>query len=653
VTSDDRSAVARRRARWIAFLVVLAAVAATVIQTGWMEGVKAHLSSTQGSTRTAVPLRLLLQAARKTVDVPAALAAAAALFAFLEIVRVCWRQARDPASGGLAALLPRGAIGLWLLGLPAAWTFVRWHFAPGVMAGFDVDLHVSTVALAAQEISEGRWPRWTDAWYLGFPILQHYGAAYYLPAAALAALVGDVRFGAKAVVALWHLAAAPGAYLLARECGASRGAAFVAAIAYVACPYFGVTLALVGSLTAAPVIALTPLALFFAIRTARGTNGLGSAAGWGLTLASLAWAHPGYALQVAALSVAAAAVAGGRGVLTRGFAIRGATALALAVLAALPLLVENLVEGLPQEGAAPGVAYFLRPGVPDAGLLASSLRWSVTWKTPPAGYLGAAFVALGLVGLWLLARRGPLRAWAVVPLVVLLWTGGGFYQARALLLLPATLLPGLARALSATAARAPAYAVLLGAVLAIDAAAGNLFSPYRRDLEDFQSALHEEARTQGRGRTILLSRDDRGVLSAGEWQVGYEAPLRTLTGGFREAAPPAYRKHLDLLDRTARDPTLEEEGLAEELASYEVVSIRVLDRRRLLPADPIPARRLAAARERTGPPDKDYMGSSIVMRTPWYRTPIGRLAGPALAVFAAFAIRRRRLRSSPAAPSTP
>src|SRR5947207_9736256 len=152
------------------------------------------------------------------MDLVSGIALAAIVFSLAEAVRIAWTAARAGGAAALSGLLPRRRLSRALLLLAIAWTYLRWHASPGFIAGFDVDLHASTVALAAKEISEGRYPAWTDAWYLGFPLLRYYGAAYYLPAAALAALT-DVRFGVKAVACVWHLAAVPSAYALARETG--------------------------------------------------------------------------------------------------------------------------------------------------------------------------------------------------------------------------------------------------------------------------------------------------------------------------------------------------------------------------------------------------------------------------------------------------
>lgn len=586
MTPDPRPDFVRVRSRLVFAYALIAAACATAIQVGWMERAKAFLARDFGISRGPVSLSRLFEAATRTVDPFAAAFAAIALFAFLETVRLVWRQSR-PRSGGLgggaSALLPRTALGRVSLLLLATWALVRWHAAPGVMAGFDVDLHVSTVALAAQQVAEGRWPAWTDAWYLGFPLCQYYGGLYYVPAAALAVLFGgDVRVGSKVALALWHLAAAPSAYLLAREVGASRGASLVSGVAYAASPYFGATLAWVGSMTAAPVIALAPAVLRFAIRTARGNDVPAAALGWGLSLGFTAWAHPAYAVQVAALSALVACVAGGKLLASRRFALLAGMAVGAAVLAALPVVVAHL-RGYPRPDAMPGAASFLAPHVPDFSLLGRSLRWSVAWPGAVGGYLGVTVVAFSVVGLVLLSRRGPLRAWLVPVAVVLLWTGGGFYQSRALLLLPVVLLPALAVAIDWVAARRPRVAVVAVALLAVDLAAGNLFSPYRADLEDYQRALSDEAARQADDRTVLLAADGLKPLAAGEWQVGGEAPLRTLTGGFREAAGPEYPALLAVLDRVRLDPSVQDPDLLRTLAGYRVTSIRVIERRRLTP----------------------------------------------------------------------
>jgi hypothetical protein len=173
----------------------------------------------------------------------------------------------------------------------------------------------------------------------------------------------------------------------------------------------------------------------------------------------------------------------------------------------------------------------------------------------------------------------------VLSLLVVLWSGSGFVSQRTLLLLPATLLPLFGLGLSWLAANRPRAAVVAVALLALDLGVGSLWSPYRADLEDFGRSLAEETAHQGSGRTVLLSCAVWGC-EAGEWQVGYESPLRTLTGGFREAAPDTYEYLNGLVQRIAKDPRVVDNELAVEASLVGVASVRVLTTRKVMPRDP-------------------------------------------------------------------
>lgn len=571
----------------------IAALAATVLQVGWLERVKARLVAAGAVTRAT-----LADAVPATVGVDGVLATLALLLAAFLAVRAARAAARGPA--GLASLVPATALGRLGLMLLTTWTFVRWHASPGALVGFDLDLHAAHTALVADELRAGRFPSWTDAWYLGFPLLRFYGATFYLPAAGLAAALDDVRVAVKVVTAAWQLLAAPAAYALARATGATRGHAMLAGVAYAACPFFVNTLAHLGSLTAAPVIALAPAALAASIRAGRG-EGLRHGVLLGAAGALLVGAHPAYAVQVAVLCglafVATAVVAAPR---AGRVVVAGVAAAVVAVLGAAPVLAAWAFDGLPRAGTAPGAFELVRPGRPNPEALRFLVAWSPRPEVTATGYLGLAtllFAALGLVA----RRDGPRRAGLAVLLAatVVSWCGPGFVRERALLLLPAVLVPAVAAGVGAL--RRPGLAVVGIVLLLGDLGIGNLASPYRADLAPLAGDQRALAARLGRERAILVATDAEGRATAGEWQVAPETPLRTFLGGFREAAPatydamratveaaaedrgvedPAFRRHLELLGgatvatlahgrvaTTARAPAASSVGFATGLAS--------------------------------------------------------------------------------------
>src|SRR5204863_3756188 len=65
-----------RRSAWIALALVVAAVAATWLQLGWMERMKADMASVKGASRDAVGAGRLWTAVRRSFDVGAGIAVA-------------------------------------------------------------------------------------------------------------------------------------------------------------------------------------------------------------------------------------------------------------------------------------------------------------------------------------------------------------------------------------------------------------------------------------------------------------------------------------------------------------------------------------------------------------------------------------------------
>jgi hypothetical protein len=442
--------------------------------------------------------------------------------------------------------------------LLATWTFVGGTRARAPR-GLRLDLHAAHTALVADELRAGRVP-WTDAWYLGFPLLRYYGATFYLPPRARGGPRRRPRGreGDDRGVLPRPPRARPRDRRDARQ-------AMLAGVAYAACPFFVNTLAHLGSLTAAPVIALSPAALAASIRAGRG-EGLRHGVLAGAAGALLVGAHPAYAVQVAVLCVLAFVATAVTSAPRAGRVVAaGVAAAVVAVLGAAPVLAAWALDGLPRAGTAPGAFELVRPGKPNP----EALRFLVTWSPRPevtaTGYLGLAtllFAALGLVA----RRDGPRRAGlaALLAATVVSWCGPGFVRERALLLLPAVLVPAVAAGLGAL--RRPGLAVVGVVLLLADLGVGNLASPYRADLAPLARDQRDLAARQGATARSSSRSTPRAVRrrASGRWprDAAAHVPRR-----LREAAPdvrrdaghcggaaedrgvddPAFRRHLELL----------------------------------------------------------------------------------------------------------
>lgn len=598
--------------------VAITALAATVLQVGFLERMKAHVVAARSLGR-----REVADAARAALGLDAVLALAALVVAAVLVVRAVRAAARGP---GLASLVPGSRLGRLALLVLGTWTFVRWHASPGALVGFDLDLHAAHTALVAQEVQAGRVPAYTDAWYFGFPLLTHYGVAFYLPAGALAAWT-DVRTAVKAVAALWHLLAAPAGYALARATGASRGTSLAAGVGYAASPFFVTTLAHLGSLTAAPVVALLPALLASSIRAGRG-EGARHAVRAGAGAAALVLAHPAYAVLGAAAGALAFALSAATAAPRWRPVLVGALVAALVgALGALPVIAAFLLDGLPRAEAAPSALALVAPGPLNPEALGLLFTWSLRpAQATPTGYLGWTLAALFVVGLAVgsASRDAGRRRAGLLSLVlvatVLAWSGPGFVRERALLLLPAAMLPALATGLAALP-RGRWLAIAAGLVL-LDLTVGGLASPYRKDREPLAADLAALARAQGRERAILVPVDEAGRAGAGEWQVASEAPLRTVLGGFREGAPAGYAVLRAVVeaaaeDRTARDPALRR--LLEQLGGVTVATLahgRVATTQRVPGPDVLFAPRAARTTAPSSPPPDQLMAWAAAMAAP-------------------------------------
>ncbi len=167
------------------------------------------------------------------------------------------------------------------------------------------------------------------------------------------------------------------------------------------------------------------------------------------------------------------------------------------------------------------------------------------------------------------------------------WCGPGFVRERALLLLPAVLVPAVAAGLGAL--RRPGLAVVGVVLLLADLGVGNLASPYRADLAPLARDQRDLAARQRRDRAILVAIDAEGRASAGEWQVAAETPLRTFLGGFREAAPATYDAMRATVEAAAEDRGVDDPAFRRHLELLGGATVATLAHGRVATAARAPA----------------------------------------------------------------
>ncbi len=200
---------------------------------------------------------------------------------------------------------------------------VRFYFARGDSnLAADTPTHISYAWVASQAFSHGEIPIWTNYFGAGSPYLQFYGFLFFYLCGLVDLLFRDLFFSIKLVMAGGHVFSGIGMYLFVRTLCNSRRAGFLAGIAYVLSVWHIQQVLIMGRLPLSVFYALLPYPFYFferllsaCLRAARRqacgdaqagrlcSPKLPCAIGGGLTLALLAFTHPGYAFWATALLV--------------------------------------------------------------------------------------------------------------------------------------------------------------------------------------------------------------------------------------------------------------------------------------------------------------------------------------------------------------
>ena len=312
----------------------------------------------------------------------------------------------------------------------------------------DWDQHLFYQAVPRHTLLAYRqWPLW-NPWYCGgMVMLANPQSRFLSPTFGLVLWLGPVA-GVKAEIAFHCALCLLGGVVLARQFGLCHGAALAAAAAYGLCTMFAQGLA--EGMTWLLACAYVPWALAFFLRSLRG-EGRGTVLGWALACAC-AWVlmffnGGAYPLAWTAFTTALYALLHGLG---RGRPRLGRLAKPIGVV----VLVSAMTFALAAVKLAPCLAYMhahprrvsdrsgyslsglatclvARPGGIQAQRGTSATLWSgATWtREENASYVGAAALALALVGLVAAGRRH----WRLgVVLGVLLWLSLGSLPAVSL-----------------------------------------------------------------------------------------------------------------------------------------------------------------------------------------------------------------------------
>ncbi|MFT5374450.1 MAG: hypothetical protein ACI906_001269 [Candidatus Latescibacterota bacterium] len=354
---------------------------------------------------------------------------------FLALVLIAlyllWRQLKAGSIGRLLVLALSTERRACVLLALSSLLCVRYYFARGQMPwGGDAGEHIAYCLVASRSFAMGEWPIWTNSFAGGSPYLQFYGFLFFYCVGLVDQIIGDIHTSLKVVMGSAHVLSGLALYGLARLQRLERPAALLAALAYVLCVWHVQQVLFMGRFPLALFYALLPLPFLFFERSRLRYRQLPSILCGGLSLAGLAFTHPGYAYWATFFYGIYAAVRSGvwKGRRHLQWALN---ALAIAVLGlilgaylTLPMYLEREFTGLWD-----GISL---ASVPDPGwqhlLVWSNFRIRLL-ALPTAelyhwygGYMGLSLVALAFLAIagWAKLRLVRARACAFIPVLLLL-----------------------------------------------------------------------------------------------------------------------------------------------------------------------------------------------------------------------------------------
>jgi hypothetical protein len=317
---------------------------------------------------------------------------------------------------------------LWLLAA-ACLLLVRFYFARGDTSwAADTNNHLPYAWIAARAFALGEIPIWTNYFSSGSPFLQFYGFLFFYLVGAANLLFSDFFFSIKFVLAASHVASGIGMYLLTRSLTDSRQAGFVAGIAYVVRFWHTQQVLMMGRLPLSVFYGLLPYPFYCFERLRQNRESLTTATFGAVTLACLAFTHPGYAFWATAflllhivvrMTLQSQDFPGHMRRYAQGLFFGG---LVLASYHLLPMYLERGYVTL-----AKGLSF---PGFPDPTwrhlILWSNYRVRLFGGLPHfyGGYLGFSLILLSIIGGVAAVRHRPNRRYiGNAPLLCLLGAG--------------------------------------------------------------------------------------------------------------------------------------------------------------------------------------------------------------------------------------
>jgi hypothetical protein len=342
---------------------------------------------------------------------PADLAIAAVIVA--AIVYVAWTEVKH---GTFTALLQQAdrsnRVMLSFLAL-ATVVITRCYLTPGQVFMGDSETHMLRSWMFVEHFRRLETPVWSNVWYGGFPLLEHYGPLYFIATALLTIAVGDIHLATKLLLWSCHVASVFTMFWFLREVTRRNLAALVGAMAY-ALSFFRLHVLLYqGDLQVAVLFALFPVVLLYVERyLARRSSARVTFIVTSVTLAVLTLVHHGYAffalVFLAIYLVARLAVTAGsfqeRFKILVMFGCVEVASLAMTSFLWAPFLFAM------EEHRGMGNSAFpiLIPNPLGPIMLVKLFRWALVSDGTSLGYVGLSIGVLAVLGLiYGLKRRIP------------------------------------------------------------------------------------------------------------------------------------------------------------------------------------------------------------------------------------------------------
>jgi len=331
-----------------------------------------------------------------------------------------WR--RRSLSNLLAHILASETRTLWTLAFSGL-VIARFYLAPGQACWTgDAPSHIAYAHLASSSLAQGEWPIWSNMMGSGTPYLQFYGFLFPCLVGLVNLLSRDLFFSLKLVLFVAHVMSSIGIYRFARLACRSRAAALFTGLAYLLCFWHAQQVLIMGRLPLSLFYTLLPWPFYFFERTRWPAHRLTAIIGGGISLALLAFTHPGYAFWATGLLALYALLR--LAVLRRADLIPALlglliTGVALGAFLTLPMWLERAATGLHS-----GLSLSAIPDPDWRQLFLWSnyhfpLFSSPVGSTWHGGYLGLSLILLALLGLCAPDRMAPRLPGAVCLVLVL------------------------------------------------------------------------------------------------------------------------------------------------------------------------------------------------------------------------------------------